>query len=225
MALRRAAATALRGSSGVGAVRAASTFTLPPLPYDYSALEPAISGEIMELHHTKHHQAYVNGLNAALQAHDDAKTAGDVQALVAAEGALRFNGGGHANHTLFWSNLAPKKEGGGEPPSGALAEALNDQFGSLNNTITRMSAAAVAVQGSGWAWLGFDKTSERLAIRTTPNQDPAVLVGLIPLLGIDVWEHAYYLQYKNVRPDYVKAIWSVVNWQTAEDRYKAAISK
>eukprot|EP00245_Coleochaete_scutata_P015585 TRINITY_DN7021_c0_g1_i1.p1 TRINITY_DN7021_c0_g1~~TRINITY_DN7021_c0_g1_i1.p1 ORF type:complete len:233 (-),score=49.08 TRINITY_DN7021_c0_g1_i1:340-1038(-) len=203
------------------AVRFAHTYSLPDLPYDYGALEPAISGEIMKLHHQKHHQAYVTNFNKALEQYEEAEYKMDVLAQIALQSALKFNGGGHANHSLFWQNLAPPKEGGGEPPSGPLASAIEQEFGSLDNFITKFNAAGAGVQGSGWAWLGYDKSLKRIFIDTTSNQDPLTTKGghLVPLLGVDVWEHAYYLQYKNVRPDYLKNIWAVVNWSDVASRY------
>lgn len=197
-------------------------YKLPALPYDFSALEPAISGQIMQIHYEKHHQAYVNNLNKALEQYVEAEQKNDVSALVAILQAIKFNGGGHVNHSIFWTNLAPKNKGGGQPPQGELATAINQQFGSLQNLIDQMSNKAIAIQGSGWAWLGYDKANKRLEIATCDNQDPLSTKGLVPLLGIDVWEHAYYLQYKNVRADYVKAIWSVINWQNVAERYQDA---
>jgi Fe-Mn family superoxide dismutase len=194
-------------------------YELPPLPYDFGALEPAISGQIMELHYTKHHQAYVNNLNAALEKYQEAEKIKDLPAMIALEPAIRFNGGGNLNHSIFWTNLAPVKAGGGVPPKGDLLKAIDLEFGQLATLTERLSTAAIGVQGSGWAWLGYDKVKKRLVISTTANQDPLVTQGLVPLLGIDVWEHAYYLQYKNVRADYVKNIWQVVNWGNVEERF------
>eukprot|EP00249_Psilotum_nudum_P003625 c17090_g1_i1 orf=366-1061(+) len=197
--------------------RAFQTYSLPDLPYDYGALEPYISGEIMRLHHGKHHQSYVTNFNKALEQLQSQK---DAQGIVSLQSAINFNGGGHINHSIFWKNLAPTKEGGGEPPVSVLASAIDDEFGSLDNLKSIMSTLGAAVQGSGWVWLGLKKDLKRLTVVTTANQDPLVSKGLVPLLGIDVWEHAYYLQYKNVRPDYLKNIWNVVNWKDAETRYK-----
>ncbi|KAL7871706.1 hypothetical protein SRHO_G00066890 [Serrasalmus rhombeus] len=195
--------------------------TLPDLPYDYGALEPHISAEIMQLHHSKHHATYVNNLNVAEEKYHEALSKGDVTTQVALQAALRFNGGGHINHTIFWTNLSPN--GGGEP-QGELMEAIKRDFGSFQNLKEKMSAATIAVQGSGWGWLGFDKESRRLRVAACANQDPLQgTTGLIPLLGIDVWEHAYYLQYKNVRPDYVKAIWNIVNWENVDQRFQPYI--
>jgi len=142
--------------------------------------------------------------------------------MIALQSGIKFNGGGYINHSIFWTNLAPKKQGGGTPPEGALADAINKDFGSLDSFIQKMTAQTVAIQGSGWGWLGYNKDADRLEIAACQNQDPLVTQGLIPLLGIDVWEHAYYLQYKNVRPDYVKAIWDIVNWKNVSERFEAA---
>ncbi|XP_071954808.1 superoxide dismutase [Mn], mitochondrial-like isoform X2 [Antedon mediterranea] len=197
--------------------------TLPSLPYDYSALSPIISADIMELHHKKHHQTYVTNLNAAEVKLKEAQEKGNVNAMIALQPALKFNGGGHINHSIFWENLSPN--GGGEP-KGELAQAIKKDFGSFDKLVEKMSAATIAIQGSGWGWLGYDSRNGSLTIATCPNQDPLLpTTGLTPLLGIDVWEHAYYLQYKNVRPDYVKAIWNIINWQDVSERYREAISQ
>ncbi|KAL9239878.1 hypothetical protein vseg_014157 [Gypsophila vaccaria] len=201
--------------------RSLTTFTLPDLSYDYGALEPAISGEIMQLHHQKHHQTYVTNYNKALEQLHDASEKGDAVTVVKLQSAIKFNGGGHINHSIFWKNLAPIKARGGEPPKGSLGWAIDSNFGSLEALIQKMNAEGAGLQGSGWVWLGLDKELKRLVVETTGNQDPLVTKGpLIPLLGIDVWEHAYYLQYKNVRPDYLKNIWKVVNWKYASDVYE-----
>jgi Fe-Mn family superoxide dismutase len=200
------------------------TYKLPDLPYDFSALEPVISAEIMTLHYTKHHQGYVNNLNAALEKYAHAEKDHDVAAMIALQQAIRFNGGGHVNHSIFWTNLAPVGKGGGELPKGALLQAIQRDFGSIDQLIEKLSAQAVGVQGSGWAWLGLNKAEKRLQLATCANQDPLSTTGLVPLLGIDVWEHAYYLQYKNVRPDYVKNIWKIVAWKNVDERYNKNIS-
>jgi len=197
-----------------------SKHTLPSLPYDYKALEPAIAGEIMELHHSKHHATYVNNLNTAEDQLKECIEKGDVSGMISVQGALKFNGGGHINHSIFWTNLAP---GGGGKPDGELLAAIERDFGSFDNFKTQMTAKTVAIQGSGWGWLGFDQAKGCLQLATCANQDPLQgTTGLIPLLGIDVWEHAYYLQYKNVRPEYVKAIWEVVDWKNVAERFTAA---
>nr|QBH73421.1 manganese-iron superoxide dismutase [Thermobia domestica] len=194
--------------------------TLPDLPYDYNALEPVISAEIMQLHHSKHHAAYVNNLNIAEEKLAEAKAKNDVGTIITLGPALRFNGGGHINHSIFWNNLTPC---GGEEPKGELLESIKQDFGSFENFKNILSATAVGVQGSGWAWLGYNKQTGRLQIAACANQDPLEpTTGLVPLFGIDVWEHAYYLQYKNVRPDYVKAIFKVANWEDVSERLKRA---
>jgi len=196
---------------------------LPDLPYDFGALELVISAEIMQLHYTKHHQAYVTNGNVAMEKLQEAQHKGDVGAVIGLQNAIKFNCGGHLNHSIFWKNLAPPSKGGGHLADGQLKTMIETQFGSLDALQTTMSAATVGVQGSGWGWLGYDKAGKRLVVTTTPNQDPLQpTTGLVPLLGIDVWEHAYYLQYKNVRPDYVKHIWKVVNWADVESRLKTA---
>jgi len=199
-----------------------SKHTLPDLPYDYSALEPVISAEIMQLHHSKHHQTYVNNLNAAEEKLAEASAKNDVSAIIGLQGALKFNGGGHINHSIFWKNLCSKGDAMGAP-DGELAKAIDRDFGSFDAMKEKLSASTVAVQGSGWGWLGYNKATGRLQIATCANQDPLeATTGLIPLFGIDVWEHAYYLQYKNVRPDYVKAIYQVANWKDVAERLSIA---
>ncbi|CAO3600459.1 unnamed protein product [Absidia cylindrospora] len=193
--------------------------TLPDLPYAYNALEPHISGEIMEIHHKKHHNTYVNNYNAAEEQLENSFKANKLTEQLRLQNAVKFNGGGHINHCLFWTNLAPQGQGSATP-TGALSEAINKQYGTFEEFQKQFNAAAVGVQGSGWAWLGYNKQSKQLEIATTNNQDP--LLHLTPLLGVDVWEHAYYLQYKNVRPDYMKAIWNVINWETVAERLSKA---
>ncbi|XP_052625696.1 superoxide dismutase [Mn], mitochondrial [Lactuca sativa] len=184
------------------------TFTFPDLSYDYDALESAISGEIMQLHPQKHHQTYITNYNKAIEQLDDAITKGDASTVVKLQSTIKFNGEGH--------------EGGGEPPHGSLGLAINQSFSSVEKLIAKMNTKGAAVQGSGWVWLAVDKELKRLVVETTSNQDPLVTKGpsLVPLLGIDVSEHAYYLQYKNVRPDYLKNIWKVINWKYASEVYE-----
>ncbi|XP_072358719.1 superoxide dismutase [Mn], mitochondrial isoform X1 [Scyliorhinus torazame] len=175
----------------------------------------------MQLHHSKHHATYVNNLNITEEKYAESLAKGDVTTQVALQSALRFNGGGHINHSIFWTNLSPN--GGGEP-AGALMETIKQHFGSFEKFKETMTATSVGVQGSGWGWLGYNKNSGRLQLAAASNQDPLQgTTGLIPLLGIDVWEHAYYLQYKNVRGDYLKAIWNVINWENVGERLKAAM--
>ncbi|KAL3829023.1 hypothetical protein ACJIZ3_017825 [Penstemon smallii] len=205
-----------------GNSRSVQTLSLPDLPYDYGALEPAISGEIMRLHHQKHHQAYVTNYNKALEQLDSAISKADASAVVKLQSTIKFNGGGHINHSIFWKNLAPVNEGGGDPPKGSLSNAIEKQFGSLEVLVQKINSEGAALQGSGWVWLALDKEFKRLLVETTANQDPIVTKGsaLLPLLGVDVWEHAYYLQYKNVKPDYLKNIWKVMNWNYATQVYE-----
>ncbi|KAF8509970.1 Mn superoxide dismutase [Gautieria morchelliformis] len=202
-------------SRSVPIAGAASLHTLPDLPYAYDALEPHISQEIMKLHHTKHHQTYVNGLNAAEEKY---AATPDVKQRIGLQAALKFNGGGHINHTLFWKNLAP--EGPSNKPTGALKEELEKGFGSIEAFKKTMNEKTAAIQGSGWGWLGYNPVTKKLEIVTTANQDP--LLTHVPIIGIDVWEHAFYLQYKNVKPDYLTAIWNVINFEEAGKRYAAA---
>jgi Fe-Mn family superoxide dismutase len=203
----------------------ANSHELPELPYDFGALEPVISGEIMELHYTKHHRAYVNNLNAALEKMKDAESNYDLATAIALQQAIRFNGGGHINHSIFWTNLAPEGQGGGGEPSGDLAVAINKEFGSFEKFVEEFTKKTATIQGSGWGWLGYCRERKRVLFATCANQDPLSTQGLIPLFGIDVWEHAYYLQYKNARPEYLKNIWRIANWKNVEERFKNAVSK
>nr|ARO77522.1 manganese superoxide dismutase [Urechis unicinctus] len=207
-------------ASCLGMASSSLKHTLPDLPYDYNALEPYISADIMQLHHSKHHATYVNNLNVAEEKLAEAAATGNVGTEIALAPAIKFNGGGHINHSIFWQNMSPT--GGGEP-TGELADAMSRDFGSFENLKKMLSASTVAVQGSGWGWLGFNKTSQKLQMAACANQDPLeATTGLVPLFGIDVWEHAYYLQYKNVRPDYVNAMWNVANWSDIAQRFDQA---
>lgn len=156
------------------------------MPYDYGALEPFLSGEIMRLHHTKHHQAYVNNLNAALEKYEKAQATGNLSEMIALQGAIRFNGGGHVNHSIFWENLAPQSAGGGAEPTGELRKLIDERFGSFASMKAAMNAAGAGVQGSGWVWLGYNKATGKAELATCANQDPLAITGLVPLLGIDV---------------------------------------
>jgi len=200
-----------------------STFTLPPLPYGYDALEPAISAQIMETHHKKHHQTYVNNLNNAMKQYAEAESKNDLTKMVALQPAIRFNAGGHLNHSIFWTNMAPKSAGGGEPPSGELAKMIDRDFGGFEDLKKSLTTAALGVQGSGWAWLGYNSNAPgggRLEVYQKPNQDP--LTEAVPLLGIDVWEHAYYYLYGPARGDYLTNIFSVLSWKNAAERLQQA---
>ncbi|MDR2539283.1 MAG: superoxide dismutase [Chlamydiales bacterium] len=199
-----------------------ASYILPDLPYDFSALEPYISAEIMKLHHSKHHAKYVAELNVALEKYAEAERNNDLFTMIKLQQAIKFNGGGHLNHSIFWTNLAPAKDKGGkggEMPEGELLKAIIGQFSSLDLLIKQLSSITIAIQGSGWGWLGYNPAEEKLVITTCDNQDPLCLKKYIPLLGIDVWEHAYYLDYKNVRAEYVKNIFNVVNWKNVEERF------
>jgi superoxide dismutase, Fe-Mn family len=198
-------------------------FEVPPLPYDYDALEPHIDEQTMRLHHDKHHQAYVDNANKALEGTEWADR--PVESVLSGvdtlpddkRAAVRNNAGGHANHSLFWEIMSPN--GGGEP-SGSLAAAIESVFGSLDELKTQVNDAGVKRFGSGWTWLVHDGTG--LVVRSTANQDSPIMDSHAPLLGIDVWEHAYYLTYQNRRPDYLQAWWNVVNWDAVQQRYDEA---
>jgi Fe-Mn family superoxide dismutase len=199
-------------------------FTLPPLPYAYDALEPHIDARTMEIHHTKHHQAYVNNLNAAIEKAPElaGKSLDDLMRGInsvpeAVRAAVRNNGGGHWNHTMFWEIMSAGK--GGEP-AGKLADAIKSAFGDFSKFKEQFAAAGTGRFGSGWAWLIND--GGKLSIASTPNQDNPLMDGKTAILGLDVWEHAYYLKYQNKRPDYIAAWWNVVNWEAVTRRFTAA---
>jgi Fe-Mn family superoxide dismutase len=197
---------------------------LPPLPYAFDALEPYIDAKTMEIHHDKHHAAYVNNVNKALEGNTDLQKL-SVEELIAhldrvpenVRTAVRNNGGGHANHSLFWTTM---KKGGGGEPKGALADAIKSTFGAIADFKTKFNQAATTRFGSGWAWLLIQ--NGKLAIDSTPNQDNPIMSGGKPVLGLDVWEHAYYLKYQNRRPDYIEAWWNVVNWDHVGEVYAKA---
>jgi superoxide dismutase, Fe-Mn family len=198
---------------------------LPPLPYDYNALEPYIDEQTMRIHHDKHHAGYVSKLNAALEKHPALSDWSTEQLLAQLNEvpedirtAVRNNGGGHANHTLFWSIMSPN--GGGEP-TGNLADALSAKFGDFASLTAQLGDAAATRFGSGWGWLSVDSNGE-LVVESTPNQDSPLTQGRTPILGVDVWEHAYYLKYQNRRPEYIEAWWNTVNWGAVAERYAAA---
>jgi len=202
-------------------------YTLPKLPYAYDALEPHIDAKTMEIHHTKHHQTYTDKLNAALekcssdiQNKDILEILGNLDQVPAdLKGAINFNGGGYDNHKLFWDNM--KANGGGEP-GGALADAINTSFGNFADFKEKFSSQTTVIQGSGWGWLVYNPSSSKVEYTSMPNQTSPRTKGLIPLLGLDVWEHAYYLKYQNKRPDYVVAWWNVVNWDEVDSRLSKA---
>jgi Fe-Mn family superoxide dismutase len=194
-------------------------YTLPDLPYDYAALEPHISARIMELHHDKHHATYVKGANTALEQIAEARDSGNLANINKLEKDLAFNLGGHVNHTIWWNNLSPD---GGDKPTGELESAVDEYFGSFDKFQAHFTAAALGVQGSGWAALTWDTLGQRINIQQFFDQQGNFPAGTVPLLLLDVWEHAYYLDYKNVRADYVKAFWNIVNWADVQARFEVA---
>ena len=193
-----------------------SSYRLPDLAYDYAALEPHLSARIVELHHSKHHQAYVDGANTVTEKLAAARAAGDYAALVGLEKTLAFHVSGHVLHSIYWTNLSP---GGGGEPSGELAEAIGVHFGGFASFTAHMTQATVSVQGSGWALLSWDPVGQRLLIEQVENHQNSTLQAATPLLAIDAWEHAYYLQYENRRADYASAIWNVIDWNDVAKRF------
>jgi len=191
------------------------TYTLPELSYDYSSLEPHISARIMELHHSKHHQAYVTGANAALDAMAEARASGNFANLPKLQKDLAFNLGGHVNHSVFWQNLSPA---GGEA-QGELLAAITEYFGSFDAFKAHFTAAAIGIQGSGWAYLAWDALGNRMVIGQLYDQQGNFALGSVPLLMLDMWEHAFYLDYQNVKADYVKAFWNIINWEDVAKRF------
>lgn len=201
-------------------------YTLPPLPYDFGALEPYIDAMTMEIHHDKHHAGYVDKLNEALKDYPELQKKSVEQLLISLDSipeairtAVRNQGGGHANHSMFWTLM--KKNGGGQPKD-KVAQAIDTAFGSFDAMQEKFNANAKAVFGSGWSWLSVDHDGQ-LVLSSTPNQDSPLSKGLEPIFGLDVWEHAYYLKYQNKRPDYISAWWHVINWEQVEENYRAII--
>jgi Fe-Mn family superoxide dismutase len=194
-------------------------YELPPLAYDYSALEPHYSARVLELHHDKHHKAYVDGVNTALEKLSGARDSGDLSSIVGLEKTLAFNLSGHVLHTLFWKNLSPH---GGDKPEGELAAAIDEFFGGFDAFRGHLTQAAATVQGSGWGALTWEPIGERLYIEQVYDHQGNVGQGGVPLLVIDAWEHAYYLQYENRRADYVEAIWNVLDWEDVAARFLRA---
>jgi len=202
-------------------------YELPKLPYAYNALEPHIDAQTMEIHHTKHHQAYTNGLNAALESLSGELQNMELTKLLSSidkvpenvRGAVNFHGGGYDNHALFWNNMKPN--GGGEP-GGSVADAINSSFGGFATFKEKFTKDTGAIQGSGWGWLVYNPQNKKVEFTTMPNQTSPRTKGLVPLLGLDVWEHAYYLKYQNRRPDYITAWWNVVNWDEVDQRLSKA---
>ena len=196
-----------------------AVYSLPELQYDYAALEPNISARIMELHHSKHHATYVAGANSALEQLAEAREKGEFGNIPKLSKDLAFNLGGHTNHSIFWNNMSPE---GGDKPEGELAAAIDDFFGSFDGFRGHFTASAMSLQGSGWAVLAYDAIGGQLVIEQLYDQQGNVPVATIPLLMLDMWEHAFYLDYVNVKADYVKAFWNIVNWADVQARFEAA---
>lgn len=202
-------------------------YTLPEMPYAYDALEPHIDAQTMEIHHSKHHQKYTDGMNGALEKLSPELQEKDIEEILSnikqvpddVKGAINFNGGGYDNHKLFWNSM--KQNGGGEP-TGAIADAINDSFGSFAEFKELFSSKTAPIQGSGWGWLVYNPNSGKVEYKAMSNQTSPRTEGLVPLLGLDVWEHAYYLKYQNKRPDYIAAWWNVINWDEVNDRFSKA---
>ncbi|MQA01607.1 MAG: superoxide dismutase [Streptosporangiales bacterium] len=197
-------------------------YSLPDLPYDYGALEPHISGQIMELHHSKHHQTYVTGTNTALEQMEEARATEKLQTVNLLQKNLAFNLAGHVNHSVFWPNMSPD---GGDKPDGDLAGAIDEFFGSFEGFQAHFTQTALGIQGSGWSILAWESLGQKLVIEQLYDHQGNMAVGTVPLLMLDMWEHAFYLQYKNVKPDYVKAWWNVVNWADVARRFADAKTK
>ncbi len=194
-------------------------YSLPDLTYDYGALDPHIAGQIMELHHSKHHAAYVAGANTALDKMAEARDSDNFGAIAGLEKALAFNLGGHTNHSIFWTNMSPE---GGDKPTGELAAAIDEHFGSFDKFRAHFTNNAMTIMGSGWSILAYDTIGKKLIIVQLYDQQGNVPVGIVPLLMLDMWEHAFYLQYKNVKADYVNAWWNVVDWANVQERFTRA---
>ena len=202
-------------------------YTLPEMPYAYDALEPHIDAQTMEIHHSKHHQKYTDGMNGALEKLSPELQDKDIEEILSninqvpydVKSAININGGGYDNHKLFWNSM--KQNGGGEP-TGAIADAINDSFGSFAEFKELFSSKTAPIQGSGWGWLVYNPNSGKVEYKAMPNQTSPRTEGLVPLLGLDVWEHAYYLKYQNKRPDYIAAWWNVINWDEVNDRFSKA---
>jgi Fe-Mn family superoxide dismutase len=197
-------------------------YTLPELGYDYAALEPNISGRIMQLHHDKHHKAYVDGANTALAKLAEARDTNDFANVNKLEKDLAFNLAGHVNHTIFWTNLSPD---GGDKPAGELASAIDDNFGSFDKFVAHFTAAAGGIQGSGWGALVWDSVGQKLLVQQYYDHQGNFATGTIPLLLLDMWEHAFYLDYVNVKGDYIKAFWNIANWANVQKRFELAREK
>ena len=198
---------------------------LPKLNYEYTDLAPVLSKELVEIHHAKHHQTYITNYNNLLPTLEEAVQKGDTEKIISLGSALKFNGGSHINHSIYWTNLAPTKNGGGQVPdkNSGLRQQIEKTWGSIEKFQEVFTNNTIAIQGSGWGWLIYDKNTNSLIYKELPNQDPVCMFnGLVPLLTFDVWEHAYYIDYKNVRASYVKDLWKIVNWKNIEERFENA---
>ena len=206
-----------------GKVTSIARVQLKPLPYEMGALEPIMSGLTLDFHYGKHHRTYVNNLNNLMEQQAEAQATGNLQKAISLSSAIKFNGGGHLNHEIFWSSMCPQADSA-MPESGPLFDALIEGWGSIDNFISVFNSRTAAIQGSGWGWLVYNKRKDALSYRTAANQDPITDVSpyVVPIIGIDVWEHAYYLDYRNARPQYLQKIWKIINWQKAEERLIAA---
>lgn len=202
-----------------------SLLKLPKLPYEYSDLEPVLSKDLVEIHHAKHHNAYITNYNNLFPQLETAVKSGDTEKIISLGSALKFNGGSHINHSIYWTNLAPIKNGGGVVPSkdSPLRQKIDVSFGSMEKFQEFFTNRTIGIQGSGWGWLVYNKVTDSLEYKELPNQDPVCMFPeLIPIFTVDVWEHAYYISYKNMRATYVKDIWKIVNWKNLEERYLQA---
>jgi Fe-Mn family superoxide dismutase len=200
-----------------------SKLLLPKLDYNYEDLQPVLSKELVEIHHAKHHQAYITNYNNIFPLLEEAVKSGDTEKIIFLGSYLKFNGGSHINHSIYWTNLAPIKNGGGVVPEkeSKLRQHIEKTWGSIEKFQEVFTNKTIAIQGSGWGWLVYDKSTDALLYKELPNQDPVCLTpNQVPLFTVDVWEHAYYLSYKNVRASYVKDIWKIVNWKNIESRYE-----
>ena len=202
-----------------------TNYQLPDLPYDYNELEPILTAEMMQLHHDKHHRGYVNNLNAALEKYHEAEMKKDAEKMIELQSAIKFNGGGHINHSIFWQILQPQKKGGGEVDKNSnIFKAIENDFSSFEAFQNLLNGQSAAVQGSGWGWLGYSKQTKSLVVETCSNHDLISARGIAPIFCIDVWEHAYYLKYKNLRADFIKEIWKILNWKEIEKRFNKIIA-
>lgn len=205
--------------------RFSTKLTLPKLNFEYGDLEPILSKDLVEIHHAKHHQTYISNYNNLLPVLEDSISKGDTEKIINLGSGLKFNGGSHINHSIYWTNLAPVKQGGGKIPekTSNLRQHIEKTWGSIEKFQEVFTNSTIGIQGSGWGWLIYDKNTHSLIYKELPNQDPVCMFqGLVPLFTIDVWEHAYYITYRNARANYVKELWKIVNWKNIEERYEAA---